>query len=187
MKLNEVLPDNWRSNGLFFTVLSRDYVLPWSNDANFDPLFMDIQFIALYGSRDVSALISLLIGESGQLTDENITAISKSIYTMYNTQWDNLYKTFDIVALPASNTDMAETTESSSHVQNDIFGYNSSTGSGANSADGSGSATITRQGFSGVSQSELLDKARETWRYNYFMQVFNDIKNITTTPYYGGY
>ena len=187
MKLNEVLPDNWRSSGLFFTVLSRDYILPWSNDGNFDALFMDIQFIALYGSRDVSALISLIIGESGQLTDENITAISKSIYAMFHTQWENLYKTFNIVAVPASNTDITETTESASHVKNDIFGYNSATGAGANSADGSGNATITRTGFTGVSQSELLDKARETWRYNYFMQVFNDIKNITTIPYYGGY
>lgn len=186
MKLNEVLPDNWRSNGLFFTVLSRDYILPWNNDGNFDPLFMDIQFIALYGSRDVSALISLLIDESGQLTDENITAISKSIYSMFHTQWENLYKTVNIAALPDSNTKLTESTQSTSHVENDIFGYNSSAGSGANSADGSGNATITRTGFSGVSQSELLDKARETWRYNYFMQVFNDIKNITTIPYYGG-
>lgn len=186
MKLNEVLPDNWRSNGLFFTVLSRDYVLPWSNDGNFDPLFMDIQFIALYGSRDVSALISLIMDENSQLTDENITAISKSIYAMFHTQWANLYKTFIIDALPVSNTDITEKTESKSHVENDIFGYNSVTGKGANSANGGGEATITRTGFSGVSQSELLDKARETWRYNYFMQVFNDIKNITTIPYYGG-
>lgn len=187
MKLNEVLPDNWRSKGLFFTVLSRDYVLPWSNDGNFDALFMDIQFIALYGSRDVSALISLIMDENSQLTDENITAISKSIYSMFHKQWENLYKTFVIDALPVSNTDITETTESASHVKNDIFGYNSATGAGANSADGSGNATIKRTGFSGVSQSELLDKARETWRYNYFMQVFNDIKNITTIPYYGGY
>lgn len=187
MKLNEVLPDNWRSNGLFFTVLSRDFVLPWSNDGNFDPLFMDIQFIALYGPRDVSALISFLIDESGQLTDENITAISKSIYGMFHTQWDNLYKTVDIAALPDSNTKLTESTQSSTHVENDIFGYNSATGAGANSADGSGNATITRTGFSGVSQSELLDKARETWHYNYFKQIFDDIKNITTIPYYGGY
>lgn len=187
MKLNEVLPDNWRSNGLFFTTLGSLYTMPWGFSKFFEPLSADFQFIALYGSREVSPLISLLIDENGRLTNENLTDISKVLYSIYQTQWSNLYGTYNTSMQAAVNTSITETTESASHVKNDIFGYNSSTGSGANSADGSGSATIKRTGFSGVSQSELLDKARETWRYNYFMQVFNDIKNITTIPYYGGY
>ena len=187
MKLNEVLPENWRSNGLFFTALGNLYTMPWAFNKSFDPLSADFQFIALYGSREASALISLLIDEKGRLTDENLIDISKVIYSIYQTPWSNLFATFNIAMKADVNMSMTETTESNSHVQNDIFGYNSATGAGANSADSNGNATIKRTGFSGVSQSELLDKARETWRYNYFMQVFNDIKNITTIPYYGGY
>ena len=120
----------------------------WCYD--FDPADLDIFFITTYGEKWSSPFLEYFDDEGG-ISDDNLKKVANSIYRMYKSQWEHLYKANVAEYDPLDNTNVTETeTLSKVGTENNLTGMTTdSTNKGTSAADstGGGSTTNERQGL----------------------------------------
>lgn len=237
-QLNDVFP-NWLTSGGIFALLTAaagGEGLPWSVDAS----ILDIDYHGNYsGDKLVSPLIRKMIkaNDGELLTVTQRAQLALIIYSRFIDNWRKRWTALQTVYNPLENYSMSEnetgegtntgtvqnadsitrnnsrdnTVNVATEGQDNIFGFNSSTESPANSNTGtsetsseeteseSESATgtrtdnlantfersLTRSGNIGVTTSQqMLESELEIRKYDFFVSVYEDIDKVLTIPVY---
>ena len=143
-KVGDLMPTAYTGSGLF-SALNCPI---WQYD--FDPKQLDIFFISNYGEKWASPYLDHISG--GEiLTAEKISEIANTIYSIYKSQWEHLYKAYKAEYNPIHNTDATEI-ETISKVGNETAqqsGSSESSESSSSSSETSGGGTFDnkRAGF----------------------------------------
>ena len=143
-KVGDLMPTAYTGAGLF-SALNCPI---WQYD--FDPKQLDIFFISNYGEKWASPYLDHISG--GEiLTAEKISEIANTIYSIYKSQWEHLYKAYKAEYNPIHNTDATEI-ETISKVGNETAqqsGSSESSERSSSSSETSGGGTFDnkRSGF----------------------------------------
>lgn len=142
--LGELIPTAYTGAGIFSAINNPI----WAYD--FDPIQLDIFFISNYGERWASPYL-MHISDGEILSSAKISQIANTIYSMYRSQWEHLYKSYSAEYNPLHNTDATEVETinkvGNENTQTANSSEGTSTGTSSNDTTGSGSVTNKRSGF----------------------------------------
>lgn len=172
--LNDIFSD-FVNSGIFTYI--NNYDVPWKNDNI--TVSLNLAYHGEHsGDKNISPLVSKLLGSDGKLSSDNKNKIAKMIYDKYNMQWQHIYDALITEYNPIENYRMTEEektdidlthtgtdtvtntgtieTENSGTNENNIYGFNSS--SAVNSDKSSDSAkSKTTNNLTNTNTKNLTD------------------------------
>lgn len=151
-KLGDLMPSSYTGAGIFSAINNPI----WAYD--FDPAQLDIFFISNYGEKWAAPYL-MHISEGDILGYDKIAQIANTVYSMYRSQWEHLYKAYSAEYNPIHNTDATEIEKINKVGNENTTTANSSegtsSGTSSNDTTGSGNVTNKRSGFN--SSSDVRD------------------------------
>jgi len=151
-RLGELIPTAYTGAGLFSAIVNP----VWAYD--FEPMQLDIYFISNYGEKWAAPYLMHISG-GNILSSDKINQIANTIYRMYKSQWEHLYKSYSAEYNPLHNTDATEVETinkvGNENTQTANSSEGTSSGTTSNDTTGSGSVTNKRSGFN--SSSDVRD------------------------------
>lgn len=158
--LRDVMPQAFEGKGIFSA-----FDCPvWHYD--FDTSDLDLYFITTYGERWSSPFLSYFDGPDG-ITDANLHRVASTIYRMYKSQWEHLYKANQAEYNPIHNTDVEEK-EIINKVgnENSVEGNTTSaTTATSGASDTSGGSTMTND-IAGFNSSSYVNDTKNVGTNN---------------------
>lgn len=100
-KIADLIPGSFTGTGLFSAMINPI----WCKD--FDPKELDIYFISNYGEKWAAPYL-MHISDGDILTNEKISEVANTIYSIYKGQWEHLYNAYKAEYNPIHNTDATE-------------------------------------------------------------------------------
>lgn len=138
------MPSSYTGAGIFSAINNPIWVY------DFDPAQLDIFFISNYGEKWAAPYL-MYISEGDILGSDKISQIANTIYSMYKSQWEHLYKSYSAEYNPLHNTDATEIEKINKVCNENTQMANSSeavsSGNSSNITTGSGSVDNKRSGF----------------------------------------
>lgn len=151
-RLGDLMPAAYTGSGIFSAINNPIWVY------DFDPAQLDIFFISNYGEKWAAPYL-MHISEGNILDSDKITQIANTIYSMYRSQWEHLYKSYKAEYNPLHNTDATEIEKinkvGNENTQTANSSEGTSSGTSSNDTSGSGNVTNKRSGFN--SSSDVRD------------------------------
>ena len=196
-RLDDVTPQGY---GIFEALQALD--VPWKTlDVS---AALDLEYYGnVSGDKNISPLVNRLLGDSTNLSVNDVDDIAEILFTMFGVNWGKQWETLSLEYSPIANYDMTEimtddTTEreyeNTSGTDNKVYGFNSSTPVPSDETDSgiSGSESnvrnyeLHRTGNIGVTTSQqLIESERNLWIWNFFNDVvFPDIDRVLTIQMY---
>lgn len=150
------MPSSYTGAGIFSAIINPIWVY------DFDPMQLDIFFISNYGEK-WSAPYLMHISEGNILTSDKISQIANTIYSMYKSQWEHLYKSYSADYNPLHNTDATEIEKINKVGNENTQSANTSeavsSGNSSSNTTGGGNVTNKRSGFN--SSADVRDTSGE--------------------------
>lgn len=151
-RLGELMPSAYTGSGIFSALINPIWV------EDFDPMQLDIFFISNYGEKWAAPYL-MHISQGNILDSVKISQMANTIYSMYKSQWEHLYKSYSADYNPLYNTDATEVETinkvGNENTQTANSSEGTSSGTSSNDTTGSGSVTNKRSGFN--SSSDVND------------------------------
>lgn len=158
--LKDIMPTAFEGQGIFSAF---DNPI-WMYD--FNAADLDLYFITNYGEKWGSPFISYFDSDTG-ISAENLSKVSSTIYRMYKSQWEHLYKANKAEYNPIHNTDVEEI-ETINKVgnENSIDGNTTAATTSTNGAsDTNGGSTMTND-VAGFNSSSYVNDTKNTGTNN---------------------
>lgn len=133
-----------------FTVLN-NYDVPWKSDNIYQSLNLTYYYNHS-GQKNISPLVSGILGSDASLTSDNMTKVGKLVYDVCHKNWDYIYNAMfaDYDPIENYNSNLTETTDSThsgTNSQNETdTGKDTKTHSGSDKLTQTGTDTNTRTG-----------------------------------------
>lgn len=153
--LKDIMPSAFEGRGIFSA-----FDCPvWEYD--FDSADLDLYFITAYGEKWGSPFLSYFDGPAG-ISDADMKRVAATIYRMYKSQWEHLYKANKAEYNPIHNTDVEER-ETINKVGNENSLEGSSTAATTETmgaSDTNGGSTMTHD-VAGFNSSSYVNDSKD--------------------------